>query len=773
MQTMLFNRILYLSVSILAISNVYPAYANNDHSGSSKDPTISRPDTLEEQSQQGGGDIVITALKRQGTVQSTPISITAMTGDSLAAMGATQLQDYFRQVPNVNVAQGVLGQNRVSVRGIGGIGEATTGLYFGEVPVTGPSGTVGDPGNNAPDLNLYDIERVEVLRGPQGTLYGASSMAGTLRVIFNKPQLSRFEAGGEGQYATTAGGSDSYFAKAMLNIPVISDVLAVRLSGYYEKRPGYIDNVRLGRNNINDSTAQGIRVLVGFEPDPDTSVTGTFIYQRSDADDAQGWFPSVGKFKTNTPVILPFNNRFKLYNLTGTHDFGGVTLTGSGAIYRYDVLRTLDFTPSVTALSYSPAACQGYYAQSTPCSGAQYAAYNAYGLGRTPALGYQPGYLRTETAELRLASDGKGWLQWTAGAFYERRRDYIDSHVTKAGPDGAAPDPLQDISYRYIANRLRQLAGFAEMSVKPVAALTLTGGLRYYDYEKVTAGEALLGSVLTSSIVSPYAEHKATTNGWLVKLNASYDVSSRIMAYANASQGYRPGGANNIPSLQDNLVTYAPDSLWNYEAGVKSRWFGNALTVNAALFQIDWQNIQVAARTADGLFTFLANAGGARIRGAELELSAEPIRGLNLTAALGYVKGELTSDQVIANFQNASAGGKKGDRLGMAPWSAAASASYDWQLTSRLDAMVRADMTYTGKGRTGFNPADPYFTTQGDFATLNLRAGVQNKRVGAFLFVQNVGNVNGVASRVSTFGSTNLSFSIPPRTSGVNIRLNY
>jgi outer membrane receptor protein involved in Fe transport len=770
---MYIERILRVTASALVFAAVQPVYAHDGQGAGYQVSDNSPSSSPDGQVQKGGGDIVVTALRREGTVQSTPLSISAMTGDSLTAMGATQLQDYFRQVPNVNVSQGVLGQNRVSVRGIGGIGEATTGLYFGEVPVTGPSGTVGDPGNNAPDLNLYDIERVEVLRGPQGTLYGGSSMAGTLRIIFNRPKLSKFEAGMEGQYATTLGGSDSYFAKAMVNVPVVDGLLGVRLSGYYEQRAGYIDNIRLGRKNINDMTAQGIRLLIGFEPGPDTNVTGTFIYQRSDADDAQGWFPSVGDLKTNTPVILPFNNRFKLYNLTGTHDFGGVTLTVSGAIYRYDVLRTLDFTPSVTAISYSPAACQGYYAQATPCSDAQYAAYNSYGLSQTPALGYQPGYLRTQTAEARLASDGDGWLQWTAGLFYERRRDYIDSHVTKAASDGSAPDPLQDISYRFIANRLRQLAGFAEVSVKPVEALTLTGGLRYYDYEKTTAGQALLGSALTSSIVSPYTERTAKSNGWLFKLNASYEFSPRFMAYANAAQGFRPGGANNIPSLQGDLVTYAPDSLWNYEVGVKSRWFGDALTANAALFQIDWQNIQVAARTSDGLFTFLANAGGARIRGAELELSAEPIRGLNLTGAVGYVQGKLTSDQVIASFQNASAGGKKGDPLGMAPWSVSASASYDWELTRELDGMVRADLTYSGKGRNGFNPADPYFSTQGDFATLNIRTGVQNKRLGAYLFVQNVGNVNGVASRVSTFGSTNLSFSIPPRTVGINVRLNY
>lgn len=762
--------VLYSSVaSVLLLGDP----AATDGTALEQPSEAAQPAPSRELAEESSDDIVVTALRRETTLQTTPLSISALTGDKLAQLGATQLQDYFRQVPNVNVAQGVLGQSRVSVRGIGGVGEATTGLYFGEVPVTGPSGTVGDPGNNAPDINLYDIERVEVLRGPQGTLYGASSMAGTLRIIFRKPDATGFEATAEGQYAATKGGSDSYFAKAAFNLPVVRDLLAIRVSGYHESRPGFVDNIRLGRKDINRSTAKGVRVLVGLDPDPDTNLTGTFIYQRSEADDAQGWFPSVATFKTDTPVILPFENNFRLFNLTGRHHFGGVTLTASAATYRYDIVRTLDFTPSVTAIAYSPAACQGYYGQAAACSATQFGAYNAYGISQTPALGYQPGYLRTRTAEVRLASAGESWLQWTLGAFYEKRRDYIDSHVTRAAADGSAPDPLQDISYRFVANRLRQLAGFAEASFRPADALTLTGGLRYYDYEKVTGGQTLLGSVLTGSVVSPYIERTARTNGWLFKANASYEFSSDVMAYANAAQGYRPGGANNIPSLQNSLVTYRPDSLWSYEAGVKSRWFGGMVTMNAALFQIDWKDMQVTARTGDGLFTFLANAGGARVRGGELELSARPAHGVELSATFGHVIGKLTSDQVIAGFQGAASGGRKGDRLGMAPWTASASASYAWPLTSTLDGTVRADLTYTGEGRTGFNPADPYFTTDGDFAMVNLRAGMQNDRLGLYLFVQNLADTNGIASRVSTFGAPNLSFSIPPRTIGANIRLTY
>ncbi|WP_030539834.1 TonB-dependent receptor [Sphingobium sp. DC-2] len=179
------------------------------------------------------------------------------------------------------------------------------------------------------------------------------------------------------------------------------------------------------------------------------------------------------------------------------------------------------------------------------------------------------------------------------------------------------------------------------------------------------------------------------------------------------------------------------------------------------------------ARKADGLYSFLTNAGGARIRGAEAELAVEPVRGLSLTASLGYLDAKLTSDQVLTEFQNATVGGKKGDRLGSAPWSASATAAYLWPVSARWKGLLRADYSYSGKGRVGFTTTDSYYTEYGDFSVLNLRAGVQDDRYGIFLFVQNAGNVNGIASRLSTFGVSNLTFSVPPRTVGVNLRAAY
>ncbi|CDO34497.1 TonB-dependent receptor [Novosphingobium sp. KN65.2] len=716
------------------------------------------------------GDIVVTALRRDSTLQETPISIAAMSGETLRDMGSSELSGYFRQVPNLNVTQGQIGSSRISIRGVNAAGEATVGLYYDETPVTGPSGTTQDPGAVAANLNLFDVERVEVLRGPQGTLYGASSMAGTLRIIFNKPDASTYETAAEAEASAIDGGGTGYGAKAMVNMPIVEDKLAVRLVGYYQKKPGFIDNVRYGDRNINDSTARGVRALIGYEPGPDTTITATAIYEKSTADDQQGWYPQVGRYKTDSYVRLPFNSEMQLYNLKADQDFGFATLTATGTYYKFNIVRTVDFTPAVAALGSLPSTCSAYYGLSAACSADQQSAFSDYASSVLPAIGYQPAWLKSQNYEVRLASNGTNFIDWTIGGYYEHRKDHIDSNVTSVSAvDGAIPDPLRNLSYRYVETTVRQMAGFGEVTLHPTDKLSLTGGLRYYDYTKSTGGEATLASPLTASMLADYSKVKASAHGLIEKFNVSYNFTPDLMAYATAAKGFRPGGANNIPILPENLIAYDADSLWNYEAGIKTSWLGGDVVFNAAVFQIDWSNMQLSARTADGLYSFLTNAGAARIRGGEVDLTVRPLAGLSLSVSGGYTDGKLTEDQANDDILVTASSGRKGDRLPNSPkWSSAASASYKWALNDRFDGLLRADFAYTGKMKSNVSSTDPYLTYYGDYATLNLRAGVENETWGMAVYVNNVTDTVGNVSQTNGFGYSNLTFSIQPRTFGVN-----
>lgn len=720
------------------------------------------------------GDIVVTALRRQSTLQTAPLSIAAITGDTLAKTGATQLTDYFRQVPNLNVTASQGGANRISIRGVNASGEATVGLYYDETPVTGPSGTTQDAGWVAADLNLFDVERLEVLRGPQGTLYGASSMAGTLRVIFNKPNYTDVGFASEAQVTSTEHGSMGYFAKGMVNLPVVTDKLAVRAVGYYEKRPGWIDNVRYGRSNVNDQENWGLRGLIGFKPDEDTTITGTVIYQRSNADDQQGWYPAVGLYKTDSPARLPFNSKMQLYNIKGERDLGFATLTATASWYRYDFLRALDFSASTAALAQSPAGCRAYFRLAGACTPAQLATFRNNGFALLPAIGYQPAYVRSQTNELRLTSGDSmpAWLEWTVGGYLEKRSDHIDSQTVQGDPaSGDVYQPLRLLSNRYVETRLRQIAGFGEVSLKPVEGLTLTGGLRYYDYRRTVRGESYLTNVYTGALQTPFSSVTVEANGWIEKFNVSYRINPRVMVYASASKGFRPGGANNVPGLPTSLVAYKADSLWNYEAGLKSSWLGNALVFNAAVFDVEWKDIQSSARTADGLFGFLTNAGKARITGGEVDISVRPIGGLTLNAAAGYSNARLVEDQSNAAVLVTASTGLKGDPIPNTPkWTASGSAEYRHSVGGDLTALARADLAYTGKMQSTFRNTDPYFTKYGGYTTVNARVGVEGENWGAYLFCQNLFDKVGNVGVSNGFGYTGLTYSIMPRTIGINAR---
>jgi outer membrane receptor protein involved in Fe transport len=693
-------------------------------------------------------EIVVTALKRSTTLQTTPMAISAVTGDSLEKLGATGLADYFRQVPGVNLTQGQLGQSRVTIRGVQGSGEATTGLYYDETPVTGPSGTTQDPGNNAADLNLFDVERVEVLRGPQGTLYGGGSMGGTLRVIYNKPNSQDFGAAIEAQASDTKGGSAGSYLKAMGNIPLIQGKLAARITAYTEDRPGYVDNVKLKTKDVNDSRSSGYRAMLGFTPTDDLSLTATKVHQSTSADDMEGWYQRVGKYETDSTVKLPLNTQMDLTSLTGKWNSPIGEVTAVSSYYRYDILRTIDFTP-------------------------QYKPYigTAYGV-----IGYQPANLQSWNHELRMSSKGEGQLQWTIGGYMELRKDHIDSNTVLTDPATGLPySPSRYVTARYINTNMKQTAEFGDLTYSPeqIPGLSLTFGARHYDYTKTTSGAGTQKNLLTGAAPAAFSEQTAKAKGWVYKFNASYKINSDAMLYATASEGFRPGGANNIPGLNSRLVVYNPDSLWNYETGVKTTWLGGRMTANASVYRIDWKNRQTGALTADGLYSFITNSGDARIQGVELEVAAKPMTGLTLTGSAGYTQAKLTEDQGNADILVDGSTGKKGDRLSNVPdWTASASAQYVWPLPvgEGLNGLVRADYAFTGDMVSTFRPTYVYYDKFGSFSTVNLRAGVESNDWGVYAFVSNLTNAEGIMNKNSNVGYQDLLYGLTPRTIGVNAR---
>ena len=255
----------------------------------------------------------------------------------------------------------------------------------------------------------------------------------------------------------------------------------------------------------------------------------------------------------------------------------------------------------------------------------------------------------------------------------------------------------------------------------------------------------------------------------------SYKFTPHIMTYATASEGFRPGGANNIPSLPQGLVAYQSDSLWNYELGLKSSWLGGMLTADAAVFDIEWQNIQTSATTANGIFSFITNAGAARIRGTEVETTVRPIEGLTLNGGVSYTDARLTQNQANSNILLTGTTGLAGDRLPNVPdWTATLSGNYNWLINDKLNGMVRGGLRlYRPDAVRTFRPTASTFVSYGNYSSLNLRVGIENEHRGVYLFVDNVTNTVGVTGVSSGVGYSRYVFSIPPRTIGLNVRAGF
>lgn len=718
------------------------------------------------------GEIVVTALKRETRLQDTPLSISAISGETLLNQGAGSITDMVRSIPGLNLTEGQTSQRRITIRGVQSAGESTVGLYMGETPVNGPNSATSDPSGITPDLNMFDVARVEVLRGPQGTLYGSGSMSGTFKLVYNSPDVTEYQGAFDGAISSIKGGGTNYSARAMLNMPIAQDLAALRVVGYYDKRGGYVDNVYLDQKNINSARSYGARFMLGIEPAVGVKLTGTVILQEQESYDSPIWQPSVGEFKTDAVHKQPFPNSFRLYSATAEVDLGFATFTGTGSRYTFDATKYIEGTRSAVAAADRYAYCSRYFGISGACTQEQNEQYRDWIYSILPLSGYQPMDVGTWVWEGRLAGSAGDMVDWTVGVFHENRKDSAVSSTVEADAEtGLVTFPVVYNFSRSIAVALKQTAFFGEVTVRPMRGLSITGGARRYSYDKTSTAQVLTTSYINASVAGPPNTQTDDASGWVTKINVSYEPTDDIMVYAQRSEGFRPGGLNNTPGLSPELIPYTSDSLVSYEAGIKSAWLGRSVTVNISAYQIDWDDMQISAQIPN--FSFIANVGASRIRGVELELGAQPVGGLMLTGSAAYQKGELRADQINGAI---AAPGLKGDRIPNEPaFTAAFSAQYDWAVSTDLGAFARMDFNYTGKSYSEFRPTSAVYEEMGDYAIFNLRAGLDYEGWMVAAFVNNVFDANGrIRVTSNTFsGVEQGTISTMPRTVGLNVRRNF
>jgi iron complex outermembrane recepter protein len=680
-------------------------------------------------------EIIVTATKRAEALQDVPLAITALSGDQLTRIGASGFADFYRSAPGLTFNQGDANRGKFSIRGIStgmtlGNTQSTVAVYIDELPTLDTFGA-----SSMADLHLFDIERVEVLRGPQGTLFGSGAMGGAVRVITRKPDTQEFTGAVSTQLDSTRDGDMSSAVNAMVNLPLLEDRLALRVVGYYRDVGGYVGNVGTGERDANRSIVRGGRAALLFEATEQLTLTGSVSYQESTPRDGAALNATVdGKLVRRTLMPEFMDNELTIYNLTAEYDLGAATLFSSSTFAKNTSFQQVDLA--------SVFGTPGAHSRTTSESEAF-------------------------AQELRLASNGDGPLSWIVGAFYLDRDRDMNIVLTWPGA-GAIFGPAfpSDVIYdAYLQPPTTEKALFGEVSYGLGERWEATLGARWFEndstYEEHTSGMLNRG---TTQTFRDTTQRKATP-----KLLLSYKPGADAKIYAQASQGYRVGQNNAaIPPDPDTLrpapTYYEADTLWNYELGAKTEWLDGRLIVNGALYYIDWSDIQLDQRRRDN-FNYIANIGEAHSMGVELEVSARPLPGLQLSSAVAFTEAQIDEDNATLATPV-----RKGDRLpGVAEFTISNAIDYTLALRDAWSGYGRLDHQYVGESFDTFDRSRAL--PMGDYHVVNLRTGVTNDRWELALYARNVLDSNKVVTAFR--GVEEVRYLQQPRTLGleVNVRL--
>ncbi len=681
---------------------------------------------------QGLEEIVVTANKRgEASIQDIPLSVQSVSGDRLAEAGSLAFDDYFRQIPGLSVNDQGPGDKQYNIRGINSTGAGTVGLYFDEIIITDEN--ISGDGGRQPDIKLFDMDRIEVLRGPQGTTFGSSSLSGTIRWIPKAPDLNNVAGEiGASISQTKESGDLGWTLDGMINVPVVSDKLAVRFSGMLVDKAGYIDD-RYAKDVNNDDT-KAARAMLRWRATDELEVSLMAMFQDMKTD-GRSFFntedyrlansptmnggPLPSKYFTADPARGGFDDKMNLYNakITYAKDWGTFTATSS----IYDRKTSLRRPASAAAEILSGGA------------------YPADSTGSAILNNNKDRSLFSN--ELRFASSWDSPVQVLAGVFYQEEERWWQSRFASVDrTTGLVSTNSTEFLNRQTDTTIKEKAAFGEVSWEVLDGLTVTGGVRIFDFKieeqanVITRFPALPGAGL-----GPIFNSK--DNGKIFKGNISYQVTDDFLLYGQIAEGFRAGGTNDqtAASIVNVVIPagYSSDSLVNYEAGFKSSWFDNRLIINSTIYYIDWSDIQVeqaAVEAGTGIsFAYRGNGGGAEVKGIEFELSAYPTDGLSLGMGVNYLKAELTEDMPLIED------GRKGDAIPYVPdLTLNFNARYEAPLPNGWNGFVGGDWSYVGSISNRLSPTDRYYREAKSYTLTNLRVGVKGDDWSATLAVNNV-----------------------------------
>ncbi len=757
-------------------------------------------------------EVLVTATKREASVQDLPFSVNAQTETDIQRQNATTLEDLSRNVAGLSIQNLGPGQSQVAIRGVSagqivrdqpGVKEQV-GVYIDETVISLSLFT--------PDLDLFDLNRVETLRGPQGTLFGSGSIGGTVRFITNQPILEEMEGKIEANVNTVDDGSEGGHLKGAINIPM-GETLALRLVGYGTQYPGYIDALGEGGSrdeDVNEGERNGLRAALLWQPTDSFSITPRIVYQELESDGynrQETYNMFANEFTTTRPAIkLGELEQYLLHDESFEDETTIADIVMKWNLNAFDITYAGSYTERDITVSRDASALTGSITID-------------FGFGEEaavlPSNLLDTTDLEQTTHEFRLSSNGDGSLQWLAGVFYsDVQRDYsqtlptngYDDAIDATNGDGSAADtyvngfgPNSPFNSE-LGYDIEQTAVFGEATYNFTDSFNLTLGGRWYDFEETR-------EIIQDGIFSSYADQtdKTSSDGFTPRILVAYDVTDAVTLNAQASQGFRLGGVNdplNTPlcSESDKAIfggfqAYDDETLWNYEIGVKSMW--ENIRLNAAIFYTDMEDLQVTldAGTCSSRVSF--NVEEAHTLGGELELTAYVTDAFMVTFSGSVVEAEFDST-VLDGDGNVVGGIEDGNRLASVPeWQMSLSGTYNfgsilgaeesyvslwWQavgdrITQPSDQLPGSDVFSAGRPFAGMT-GDEIYTAETEldsYDLVNFSAGLNYASWDVTVYVNNLTDELVLLSFDKERGGTaRVGHRVnQPRTYGLTARYNF
>jgi len=763
---------------------------------------------------QGLEEIVVTATKREANLQEIPMSVTAFTSDDISKRGFKAFDDYAKHIPGLAIARREPSGSSIVFRGVAASGiqfasNPSSGIYLDEQPITAA-------GFN-PDPRLIDIERLEALSGPQGTLFGDASQSGTLRIITNKPDADQLEGWIDGSASFVDGGDGGYDVSGMANIPLIEGELALRIVGFHSEEAGYVDNV-LGTSpggtfnnldvvasNVNTTTYYGGRVGLRWTPNDDWTVDATAVFQDVQAEG----FGDTDFNRGNALEQVRFQDEQQDENwyqlaLTVEANLGFADVLVTGSVFDREVRYDADATDYQFAFQQIHDNTEAYYNAAFATVGYNY--INFYDFGGDPRGLATEDVTKNKrwTIEGRIATPADSDSRWQGlvGVFYNKTKSntlftsdntgfgvspaFYYLNYNGASINGLPPGsfaPTDNWFFGAYDQDIDNLAIFGEVSFDVTENLKITAGGRWFRVERDTT--TFLGGLMQSTSPDPLTDFVTTNdsateteNDWVPKVNVTYNIDDDKLVYFTYSEGFRSGGAN---ALRPNSIIprqFSSDFLTNYEFGAKTTWLDGRLRLNVTGYIMDWNDIQIQVNDPQPTVFQLGivNFPAAEITGVEVAFAAALIEGWDISGSFAYNDAEIAQDAELFPGVGAPVMASAGAPLPITPdWKASVGVEYTFP-TQFLTATPYARFDFTHQGEsinalTGLEATvvSPPPTIQEEYQSGNFRVGLETDRWTASLFINNIWDARG-RDFVNNRWAKRRSTVSQPRTFGVNVR---